>query len=250
MTFYKVLAADGKSPYHGGSGTWFVPAGKRAAKWMPAIKDVKLCHRGYHVTTIDKLPTWIGPTLYEAEVRGQVIAGDDKSVAEQARLVRKVDTWNDKTLRLFAADCAEHVLGLYEKAYPNDFRPRDAIRATRDFANGLIGKNAAAYAYAAYAAYAGGPVPEREVPTGKWIEATRTTIRFNAAGDTYESGFHVFPTIKAAKAWASLSEAVVKVRVRGVEVLGEQYRLGIGLQSCLVAREMYVPKPRAKKVAR
>jgi hypothetical protein len=64
-----------------------------------------------------------------------------------------VDTWNEKTLRLFAADCAEHVLGIYEKQYPKDDRPRKAIQAARDFANGLI--DAAAYAdYAANAAAA------------------------------------------------------------------------------------------------
>jgi immunity protein 5 of polymorphic toxin system len=153
MTYYKVLATDGVSPYHGGSGKWSVPNGKKAGKWMPAIKDVALCSRGYHVVTLEQLPNWIGPTLYEVEIRGEVIAGDDKSVAEQARLIRKVDTWNDKTLRLFAADCAEHVLELYEKSYPDDKRPRNAIQAARDFANGLIDKDAAnAAANAAYAA--------------------------------------------------------------------------------------------------
>jgi hypothetical protein len=159
MTYYKVLAADGVSPQHGGSGKWFIPKGKRVGKWMPAIKGIRPCARGYHFVNIEQLPQWLGPTLYEIEVRGQVIHQADKSVAEQARLVRKVETWNDKTLRLFAADCAERVLGLYEKQYPNDDRPRKAIQAARDFANGLINKDAAYAAYAvanaaAYAAYA------------------------------------------------------------------------------------------------
>jgi hypothetical protein len=153
MTYYKVLAADGVSPQHGGSGKWFIPKGKRVGKWMPAIKDIQPCTRGYHFVNIEQLPHWLGPTLYEIEVRGQVIHEADKSVAEQARLVRKVETWNDKTLRLFAADCAERVLGLYEKQYPNDDRPCKAIQAARDFANGLINKDAAnAAANAAYAA--------------------------------------------------------------------------------------------------
>lgn len=41
-------------------------------------------------------------------------------------------------LRLFAADCAESVLHLFESEYPEDKRPRLAIQASRDFANGLI----------------------------------------------------------------------------------------------------------------
>ena len=149
MTYYKVLAADGVSPQHGGSGKWFIPKGKRVGKWMPAIKGIRPCARGYHFVNIEQLPQWLGPTLYEIEVRGQVIHQADKSVAEQARLVRKVETWNDKTLRLFAADCAERVLGLYEKQYPNDDRPRKAIQAARDFANGLITEDAAGTAAAA-----------------------------------------------------------------------------------------------------
>ena len=44
----------------------------------------------------------------------------------------------DKEIRLFAADCAELVLPIYEKHYPSDNRPRLAIKAARDYANGLI----------------------------------------------------------------------------------------------------------------
>ena len=44
----------------------------------------------------------------------------------------------DKEIRLFAADCAESVLHIFEKEHPNDDRPRKAIRAARDYANGLI----------------------------------------------------------------------------------------------------------------
>jgi len=45
---------------------------------------------------------------------------------------------HDKKVRLFAADCAERVLHLFEREMPNDNRPRVAILSARDFANGLI----------------------------------------------------------------------------------------------------------------
>jgi hypothetical protein len=148
MVYYKVLAADGCSPIHGGKGKWFLPKEKGPGEWMPAVKPV-LCESGYHFVTLDQLPKWIGPTIYEVEVRGEVLSAQDKGVATQARLIRRMDTWNEKTLRLFAADCAEHVLGIYEKQYPKDERPRKAIQAARDFANGLIDANAAKAAKAA-----------------------------------------------------------------------------------------------------
>lgn len=53
----------------------------------------------------------------------------------------------DKEIRLFAADCAELVLPIYEKEYPSDDRPRRAIQAARDYANGLISKEELAAAY-------------------------------------------------------------------------------------------------------
>jgi hypothetical protein len=38
-----------------------------------------------------------------------------------------------KALALWAADCAEHILPLFEEKYPNDPRPRDAIRTLREW---------------------------------------------------------------------------------------------------------------------
>ena len=51
-----------------------------------------------------------------------------------------------KDLRLYAADVAESVLHIYEKENPNDNRPRLAIKAARDFANGLIDEDTLAAA--------------------------------------------------------------------------------------------------------
>jgi hypothetical protein len=210
MTYYKVLAADGVSPQHGGSGKWFIPKGKRVGKWMPAIKGIRPCARGYHFVNIEQLPQWLGPTLYEIEVRGQVIHQADKSVAEQARLVRKVETWNDKTLRLFAADCAERVLGLYEKQYPNDDRPRKAIQAARDFANGLITKDAAdAYAAtAAAAAYAATAAAAANAANAAYAAAARAA--YAAANAAYaaasDAAYAAYAAARAAYAAANAAD--------------------------------------------
>ena len=44
-----------------------------------------------------------------------------------------------KTPRLWACDCAERVLPIFESDRPGDLRPRDAIRASRRYARGEIG---------------------------------------------------------------------------------------------------------------
>jgi hypothetical protein len=62
----------------------------------------------------------------------------------------KGDHWSKA---LWAADCAERVLSLFEEKYPNDNRPREAIEAARAWARGQIGvAEARAAAFAAHAA--------------------------------------------------------------------------------------------------
>jgi len=135
MTFYKVLAADG-SACHGGSGKWHLPKGKRPGKWMPVIEDIVPCERGYHLVTLAQLPEWLGAVIWIAEGRGEHLEQSDKHVFSQARLIGKVDSWDARTARLFACDCAERVLSVYEKEYPDDTRPRHAIEVARRFAHG------------------------------------------------------------------------------------------------------------------
>ena len=149
VTLYKVLDTDGR-PFHGGTGTWHLPKGSRPGKWMPAIPDPIPCVRGYHVCDgpADVLH-WLGPVIYEVEVRGTQIRHDCKTVAEQARLVRRVDGWNERTAWMFAADCAEAVLPIFERERPEDDRPRKAIEAARAYARGEIGDAAKAAAGAA-----------------------------------------------------------------------------------------------------
>jgi len=48
-------------------------------------------------------------------------------------VLRAVDG-HDREVRLFACDCAESVLHLYEDKYPDDNRPRKAIEVSRKYA--------------------------------------------------------------------------------------------------------------------
>lgn len=129
-TLYKVLNADG-SAFHGGKGNWFLPNGK-PGEWMPKIGNIEPCVCGYHILKPEMLLGWLGPAIFEVEVRGDVIWQSDKGVASEARLVRRLDTWNEQTARLFACDCAESVVHL-----ANDKRSVEAIRVSRRYAFGL-----------------------------------------------------------------------------------------------------------------
>jgi hypothetical protein len=65
----------------------------------------------------------------------------------------KISKEEHKSLALWAAECAEHVLPYFEKKYSKDSRPRKAIEACRAWANDSIrigeARNAAFAAHAA-----------------------------------------------------------------------------------------------------
>jgi len=134
-TLLKVTGVGAESCW-GGSGTWFKPySQKRPGKWMPLIKYIEPCERGYHVCEGEQVLQWLHDELYEVEIRGEQIREEDKIVAQQARLVRRITNWNERTARLFACDCAERVLHIFEEKYPDDKRPREAIEVARAYAN-------------------------------------------------------------------------------------------------------------------
>ncbi len=49
--------------------------------------------------------------------------------------MKKFNKQDQRSLAIWAADCAERVLPFFEKAYPKDDRPRKAIKACRTWAH-------------------------------------------------------------------------------------------------------------------
>ena len=173
ITLYKVLNYDGK-PIHGGKGSYSLPTTDKPGKWMPPIKPVP-CISGYHLCRgAEHLVHWLGPVIWGVEVRGEIVEDDNKVVCESVRLMARVDTWNEKTARLFAADCAERVLPIFENARPGDMRPREAVEAARAYVRGEINKVAlVAAADAAWAAV--------DAAAAAW--AARSAARASSAAD-------------------------------------------------------------------
>jgi len=142
MVLYKVLTANGCS-CHGGSLKWSLPVKNEngswtPGEWMPEIEGPLVeCENGYHLATLEQLTQWLNERIFIAEVDGEIVESSDKGkwVARKVRLVRETE-WDERTARLFACDCAEHVLYLYERDYPDDNRPRHAIEVARRYANG------------------------------------------------------------------------------------------------------------------
>ena len=118
---------------------WHLPTAGKPGVWMPpAIGDLSF-DTGYVLYRFPRVLKGLGPRLYAADYRGDLVDLEDQVIVRQARLFRWIDTWNEQTQRLFAADCAERVVYLFEQGYPhNDWASR-AIAVARQFANGEIG---------------------------------------------------------------------------------------------------------------
>ena len=96
------------------------------------IKEHSPCEDGWK-----KLLNYLGKTQADDEPLELRTILESNEINDAIWAFRTVDG-KEKEIRLFAADCAELVLPIYEKQYPDDNRPRLAIQAARDYANGLI----------------------------------------------------------------------------------------------------------------
>ena len=117
--------------------------------------------------------------------------------------VRRGGSLQDDThhlLAIWAADCAQHVLGFFEQARPDDDRPRRAIESVRAWAQGeLTWQEAREAGFAANAA-------AREL-TGAAREAAYAAGQAGAVGHVaaHELGAAAY-AIRAARAAASKGE--------------------------------------------
>jgi hypothetical protein len=104
-------------------------------KWLPKLRgELELCAKGYHLTDKEHLLDWCrGNQLFEAEIDGETIKGNDKVACRKMRLTRQVEGWNERTLRLFAVWCAREVLKLVDNP---DQRSVAACDVAEKYANG------------------------------------------------------------------------------------------------------------------
>lgn len=141
MKYYKVLDKHGRS-CHGGDAEWSLPTQNddgtwTPGEWMPEVRgNLEPCANGYHVVTLEQLLDWLGERIFEVEPGDEIVHEDNKSVTRTCRLTRECTGWNERTARLFACDCAERVLYLFEARHPDDGRPRKAIEIARRYAEG------------------------------------------------------------------------------------------------------------------
>ena len=106
MTAHKFLARGAIGPLTGFA--WPVPPEGRPGAWVEADGALEQCSRGVHVCRTSDLAHWIHDELWELETSGDEIEGLDCVVVQRARLVRRVDGWEEDGRQRFAGACVDH----------------------------------------------------------------------------------------------------------------------------------------------
>jgi hypothetical protein len=114
MRAYKTLN-DGRSPFIG--VRWPLPDARGESEWVRAEGPLVLCSNGIHASTTEQLPHWLGMELWEVELGGEILTDEAALLASQARLIRRIDAWDEPTRQEFARWCQRRAEEITE-GYP------------------------------------------------------------------------------------------------------------------------------------
>jgi hypothetical protein len=129
----------------------------------------------------EKYPLYVeqNPVLSMLQLEDPVTVEKLKEALAKGWLTVIYPQLSPESKRLFAADCAEHVLHFFEKKFPGDKRPRQAIDAARLFANSpATVKSPKAMTSAAAAAWSSFTIANGGQPSGENapVNAVRAAI--------------------------------------------------------------------------
>jgi hypothetical protein len=117
MNTYKFLARDAMGPLSGFH--WPAPGAGTAGAWVQAEGPLELCVNGTHVCRAGDLAHWLHDELWVTEIDGEQLEGIDCLLARRARLVRRIDGWQNGGSARFAEACADHATALADQAQPD-----------------------------------------------------------------------------------------------------------------------------------
>ena len=124
------------------------------SQWTPGVMltyngEVEPGSRGFHASSDLRSAFYnkLGDRLFEVEARGVVYGKGGLFAAKEMTLTREIDL---KPLSVeYAIGCARHVLPNYENDYPDDARPREAIKAAENWLKEPTEENRISAEYAA-----------------------------------------------------------------------------------------------------
>ena len=209
MKYYKFLTKENTGKYSKFDFTKWLPDEGKPGDWIPEVEKLELCVSGYHACSANDLLEWLGWLefdLYEVELGDGIRKDTNKIVSNKIRFIRKIETWNDKTARLFACWCVKQIWHLL-----SDERSKHAVTIAEQYANGEASKKDMDAAWAAALAgfsTAAGFSAWAAASTGysAWAAASARAAAADAAGDA-----------AMAAAWDAQGEKLIEMLGLGNE---------------------------------
>src|SRR3990167_5430488 len=122
-------------------------------KWVKVDGELDMCNRGLHACKepYEAFSYVQGEILAQVECKGEHLLDDNKECWREQRVI-KTYRWTKKDSLRLAIFSSELCLKNYEKEYPEDKRPRDAIEAAKKVLFKDTAKNRSAAESAAWSA--------------------------------------------------------------------------------------------------
>ena len=158
---------------------------------LQEIKDLRPCIDGWE-NLIEHYPNWEGAPL-------DFLKLEHISVEDKQWLFLREEYVPKRELHLYACLCAEQVLHIFEKEYPDDKRPREAIEAKRLWLDGKISDDALDSARASVWASARASASPAALASAR--ASARASVRASASASALVSA----SARASAWAWASAS---------------------------------------------
>jgi len=122
-------------------------------KWYHEDGNIECCKKGFHASEniVNAISFVNCGVLAKVEVKGKNQKESDKQCWSDMKIVKIYEWKKEDSVRL-AIFAAELVIDIFEKKYPNDKRPREAIEAAKNWLKNPTARAAARAANAANAA--------------------------------------------------------------------------------------------------
>ena len=125
-TLWKVFKADLKS--NNGNIEWEI------GEWQKHEGKLELCMSGFHASEriVDAMYYTSMELLARVEVKGDHLVGEDKQCWSEMRIL-EVFPWTKEDSVSLVIFAAEQVIGIFERFYPDNARPRKDIELAKNW---------------------------------------------------------------------------------------------------------------------
>jgi len=195
----------------------------KIGKWCHVDGAIELCKNGFHAspTILDAMAYVSAGWICRVKVRGNCYMGNDKSAWSDMIIVKRYK-WTKKMSLALAIYAAELVLPIFEKEYPEDMRPRDAIAAAKAYLKRPCIKTKTA-AYAAYTAAAAAYAAARaayaaaDAAYAAYAAADAADAAARAAYAAADAAYAAYAAADAADAAARAPDAARAAILKNIE---------------------------------